>query len=348
MALLAGLTACQSLTKQPVIPTAERILTAAIEPVDYQLKQFAIDSKGQAYGVKANRLFSIDTNTDRLQKLYEFDAAIVGFHIGSDDRFVISTDNNHWSEKLPCNIHESLDYGLTFEIIKTISGGCALWLSISSDIKGNLYLGEYGPKMPGMSKNVWKRDAITKQWEIIFQADINSDAHIHRVAIDPNTQNLWVTTGDTRKNRGVYLSIDQGVSWNRKLDSQATAVVFTEDQVYWGEDKIGYGGILATNHLGEDPVEVFNASKQGNYMGSIYEMLLLPDASVLAPIMKYADRDNVASLWHGKNKTWKLLMEFESLPGQGVDNSSIAGPDKNGFVLFTGYKLKLTELPAIN
>ena len=321
---------------------------SAIQPVAYQLKRFAVDSKGQAYGAKGNKLFSINTLTDQTTQLYEFDAAILGFHITHSDVFVISTDNNHWSEKIPCKIYESKNKGYSFNHIKTIDGGCALWLSISSDRQENLYIGEYGPKKPGVSKNVWKRDVGTGQWSIIFQADLKSDAHIHRVAVDPYTQNLWVTTGDTHKNRGIYLSTDQGSSWQYKIDSQATAVAYSSSKIYWGEDKLGYGGIIATNYLGENVKEVFNAADQGNYVGSIYELLRLPDDSVLAPIMKYADKNNVASLWHGKGKNWKLLMEFESVPGQGVDASSLAGPDKNGFVLFTGYKLKLAELPEIN
>ncbi len=346
--LLPVLTTCQQVVKQSVLPVDEKIYLSAIESVAYQLQRFAIDSQGQAYAVQGNKLFSINTLNDQITQLYEFNAAILGFHITKRNTFVISTDNDHWSERAPCNIYESKDRGHSFEQIKTINGGCALWLSISSDDQGNLYVGEYGPKKPGVSKNVWKREAATGLWSIIFQADVKSDAHIHRVAVDPSTQNIWVTTGDTRKNRGAYVSTDKGTNWQYKLDSQATAVVFANNKIYWGEDRIDYGGIVTTSNLGDAAVEVFNAADRGNYVGSIYEMLLLPDESVLAPIMKYADKNNIASLWYGKDKNWRLLMEFESLPGQGVDNSSIAGPDKNGFILFTGYKLKLTELPEIN
>ncbi len=345
---MVGLSTCHQRPKQPHLPVAEQIFSAAIQPVDYRLQRFVIDNKGQAYGVKGNKLYSINTETDELNLLYTFDAAILGFHITVNNSFIISTDNNHWSEKAPCHIYESIDKGSSFKQIKTIDGGCALWLSISSDNTGSLYIGEYGPKKPGVSKNVWKRDSATGEWMIIFQAPLDSDAHIHRVAVNPYNQNLWITTGDTRKNRGGFISTDGGTNWQKKLDSQATAVAFTKNKIYWGEDEPDYGGVLTTDYNGDHLAEVFNANNHGNYAGSVYEMLVLSDQSILAPIMKYPDQTSVASLWHGKEQKWKLLMLFESLPGRGKDVSSIAGPDKNGFVLLTGYKINVNRLQPLD
>ena len=107
-------------------------------------------------------------------------------------------------------------------------------MSISSD-QDFLYIGEYGPKQPGLSKNVWRYNVSSGEWKVIFQAPVHSESHIHRVAVDPYTTNLWVTVGDTRKNRGVFMSKDQGVSWTQARDSQATGVAFSADRIYWGK-----------------------------------------------------------------------------------------------------------------
>ena len=338
-----GIAGCSQHSKIPQVPHGVEIFSDAIKPVNYELQRFVVDDHGQAFGTSGNKLYRINSINDQLIELFEFDASIVGFHITADNQFIISTDNNHWVESVPCKIYASKNNGRDFAIIKQIDGGCPLWMSISSD-QDYVYIGEYGPKKPNISKNAWRYELNTGKWESIFQAPLESDAHIHRVAVDPYTNNLWITVGDTRKNRGVFLSTDQGKSWKRMLDSQATGVAFLSDKIYWGEDKKNHGRVFSTTKQGRKPVTVFNADEFGNYSGSIYEVVALPDDTLLVPIMKYPDADNVASLWYSDGERWDLLMIFESLPGQGKDTSSIAGPDKNGFVFLTGYKVNWRQL----
>lgn len=341
--LAAAIVGCSQYLDSPQLPHREMRYSDAIQPVNYRLQRFAIDSRGQAYGVAGNRLYSIDSLNDDLTALFSFDSAILAFHITADDLFIISTDNNHWDEKAPCNLYASRNHGHDFDRIRRIDGGCPVWMSISSD-QDYVYIGEYGPRKPRVSKNVWRYDSGGNEWTVIFQAPPDTEAHIHRVAVDPNTGYLWVSVGDTRKNRGVYLSMDQGQTWEEKIDSQATGVAFTADRIYWGKDKKDRGGVFATDSLGRKAVDVFDTRDFGNFQGSIYELITLPNDTLLAPIMKYENASNVASLWHGDNLQWRLLMIFESLPGQGRDTSSIAGPDKNGYVLLTGYKLDWQQL----
>ena len=342
-----SLSACIRVADAPSLPAPQVIFSDAVKQVDYELQRFELDNQGQVYGTQGNKLFLINSLTDELTQLYDFGSSIVGFHIASDGRFIISTDNNHWREDAPCYIYESTDKGRHFKQIKQIEGGCALWLSIDSD-KDNLYLGEYGPKKPNISKRVWRQNHRSGQWSVIFQAKLDTESHIHRVAVDPYTGHLWVSVGDTKKNRGIYLSKDQGLSWNYRIDSQATAVVFLADRNYWGEDDPDFSGVFASTKQGTELTKVFSSRDFGNYAGSIYELLAMPDGSVFIPIMKYADSANVASLWFGSEQDWSLLIEFESLPGRGNDVSSIAGPDKNGFVFLTGFKIDMHQLEPVH
>lgn len=340
---LLVLLACTQYSNSLQPPHDAEIFSDAIQPVAYHLQRFTIDSRGQAYAAGGNTLYKIDSINDQLSEIFEFDAAILGFHITDGDLFIISTDNSHWRESVPCNIYVSDNYGKDFTRIKQIYGGCPVWMSISSD-ETHVYIGEYGPKKPNLSKTVWAYNPDSGEWRIVFQAELESEAHIHRVAVDPFTGNLWVTVGDSQKNRGVFLSKDKGASWTQVLDSQATAVAFLADRIFWGEDKKNYGGIFSSTTDGDRPVSVFNARAHGNFAGSIYELLVLPDGALLAPIMKYPENNNLASLWYSDGMDWQLLMIFESLPGQGKDTSSIAGPDKNGFILLTGYKINWRQL----
>ena len=341
--VLLSFSGCAQHSNSPKLPQKLQFFSDAIKPVAYRMQRFAIDSHGQAYGTADKKLFKIDTINDNLTELDEFDSSIVGFHITEHNAFVISTDNDHWSEKAPCNIYLSKQGGRNFSKIKQINGGCPVWMSISSD-QDFLYIGEYGPKKPNVSKNVWRYNLSTDEWQIIFTAPVSSSAHIHRVAVDPYTSYLWVTVGDTRKNRGVFLSKDQGATWTEMLDSQATGIAFSADRIYWGEDNKNHGWITTTDKQGNHSSVVFDANKFGNFAGSIYELVALPDDSVLAPVMKYAQGKNVASLWYANKENWRLLMIFESLPGQGKDTSAIAGPDKNDFILLSGFKINWYQL----
>ena len=335
--------ACSQHSTSPKLPHELQFFSDAIKPVDYQMQRFAIDTDGQAYGTAGKILYKINSINDEVTALFEFDASIVGFHIATNNEFIISTDNNHWSENAPCSVYKSVHGGKRFSLLKQIKGGCPVWMSISSD-QDFLYIGEYGPKKPNLSKYVWRYNLCTNKWQIIFKAPLDSEAHIHRVAVDPFTRYLWVTVGDTRKNRGVFLSKDQGASWERVLDSQATGVAFSAEKIYWGEDTKDYGRVTVTDKQGDKSSVVFDAQKFGNFAGSFYELVALPDGAVLAPVMKYAKDKNVASLWYANKDSWTLLMIFESLPGQGKDTSGITGPDKNGFVLLTGFKINWRQL----
>ena len=85
----------------------------------------------------------------------------------------------------------------------------------------------------------------------------------------------------------------------------------------------------------------FNPRKQGNYSGSIYDMLLLPSGELIVPFMKYPEQSHVASVWRGRPGEWVRLMQLASAEGKGAGFENIAGPDQDGWVYMRGYQMKV-------
>lgn len=331
----------------PKLPVQETIYSKAITAVDYQIGKLTVADNGQAYGAIGSWLVSVNAK-DVITNIYQFTLPIAAIHITDAGQIIVSTDANPKDMSSHNTIYQSDDKGQSFTLINTLTKGSALWWSISSDKLGNLYIGEYGEHSADVIKQVYRRNASDGQWQVIFNAPLHEEAHIHRVAIDPYSQNLWVSVGDGKANRGLYRSKDQGDTWQKMFDSQSTAVAFTAQGSYWGSDKKNKTSVVRFDAATDKSKQVFVAGKYGNYTGSIYQMVALADGSVLVPIMKYGDRDNVASLWHGNNDNWRLLMEFESSQGSGVDLSSISAPDKSGFVYFNGHKLEVSKLEPLD
>jgi photosystem II stability/assembly factor-like uncharacterized protein len=322
------------------LPVETEILDDRVIPVDYRLGIFSLDkSNGVAYGARGRELFVIDDNGERINNVNRFEDRINAIHAFGNHIFV-ATDNDHWDPEAPCRIYRSTDGGGTFSLSLTLEASSALWWSIDSDSRGRVFVGEYGPREPGISKQVHRSDDGGQTWQVVFRAENNDGVHIHRVAVDPYTDDVWVTVGDGRDNRGVFRSRDGGDTWDRVIDSQATAIAFTRDAVYLGEDHDQEGRLSRFEREGERYREIFRAADFGNYGGSVYDIAAGSNGLVYVPTMKYADQDHIASLWAGRGDQWTPLLRLKSETGKGTGLSTIAGPDKDGWLYVTGFKIK--------
>jgi hypothetical protein len=254
-------------------------------------------------------------------------------------RIVIAVDNGPWDPKLPCTIYLLDAGGGPPRAIKQLDTATALWWSMASDADGALYIGEYGPRQAGMARHVWKTTDHGDSWSIVFSAPERDGVHIHRVAVDPYTQDVWVTVGDGKENRGIYRSQDVGASFEHMLDSQATAIAFTPDAVYWGEDHRKRGRITRLDRDNGHLEEVLRASRHGPYGGSVYDMTVAGDQTLYAPTMKYPLQGHTATLWRGRGNDWVLIAELPIGLNGAVGVETIAGPDRDGWIYMTGYKL---------
>ncbi len=322
------------------LPAQSRVVAGDVHSVDYVLRNLTLSPDGTVLGSYGRKIYRITDNGDRLEFVNELPAIIQAIHVTQSGDVLVSTDDNIHSAARACKIYLADSDIRRFELIKTIKGGSAIWWSLASNKKGQFFAGEYGPRKEAFSNTVWSFDRGQSRWSPVFIAPQKKHTHIHRVAVDPFTDDLWMSMGDGPDSRGVFRSRDSGDTWERIIDSQAPSVAFTKDAIYWGEDS-GKGGIIFRYERATQKTEqVLDVSDFGSYGGSIYDMTVDADGMVYAATMKYADQNHVATLWKGKDKKWQLVMEFESQPGKAVDVGTIAGPDKNGWIYVTGYKIR--------
>ncbi|HEX2217108.1 MAG TPA: hypothetical protein VHG27_10525, partial [Xanthobacteraceae bacterium] len=126
---------------------------------------------------------------------------------------------------------------------------------------GNIYLGEYGPKQAPYSKTLWKSTDGGIAGRPYSERPRVTDCTSTGWPVDRWTEEVWLTTGDGRVNRGVYRSRDGGTHFERLFDSQTTAIAFTSDAVYLGEDN-RRGRISRAARGKEEYREVFRATSR--------------------------------------------------------------------------------------
>ncbi len=336
--LAAMFNAQQRLRSQPPLPTATTFLSDQVTAMPRKLWNLSLGSDGFVYGSRGPELLRIVPGGEEVESLHVFEQAISAIHQSTFGLLMVATDSDRWDNNRLCRIYR-MDEGGGFKLIKTIERGVALPWSISSDSAGRIFVGEYGPQQQGSAKTVWRSDDGGDSWAVSYQALDQDKTHIHRVAVDPYTDDVWVTVGDG-KNRAMLRSQDHGETWQQLRDDQSTGVAFTEDAIYWGRDEKGDAGITQYDRASGRFSNVLKLVKLGNFGGSIYSMTSSDDGTVYAATMKYAEQEHVASLWAGRNQQWQPLAFIDSEAGRGTGLETVAGPDKEGWIYITGFKIK--------
>ena len=320
-AITAGTIFYYNFSKVSIDPET-RIFSERIRETPFRFSIYGTSHTGEVWATSNNILNLITKDGESANQVHVFEDLIRGIHVMENGFLVVSTDNDHWSEAEPSRVFLSRDNGGHFTEILRLEAGSALWWSIASDNQGTLFIGEYGPKGPGESNRVWRSRDFGDSWKIVYQAPVEDNIHIHRVAVDPYTQHIWITFGDGP--RGTLVSTNGGDEWELVREEQSTAVAFTPDYIFWGEDR-KEGKVTRWSRASEKFDLIFEARKEGAYGGSCYN-IAYSENEILVPFLKYPDQDHMASLWSYNNHTWTLLMTLGTQGGF----LSIGGPDVQG------------------
>lgn len=322
-----------------ILPVKNKFYSPSIIKSTFWLKNLTLGAQGYVLGSRGKWLYQINQDGQQAERLYEFEQKITAIYQRKDGLLIVATNNNYWDEIKPSFVFRSKDQGQSFEQVKKIEHGTPLKWSISADKAGRIYLAEYGPQKKDMSKTLWRSDDDAESWQIIYQAENKDNTHLHRVAVDPYTDYVWLTVGDG-KNRQMLKSEDHGDSWQKLQSLQSTSVVFTKEAIYWGKDKKSKPGVIRYDRASKKFKTIFKPQQHGNYGGSIYDMLGLNSDDLIVPFKKYPDQDHIASVWHLSEGEWSIFMQLASNNNKGAGFSSIAGPDKDGWIYVSGYQFK--------
>lgn len=137
---------------------------------------------------------------------------------------------------------------LTYDCASCPTGTCGGFWHMAEDSAGNLFGGEYcGELNVDTCAVVWKSSDSGDNWERVRWAE--GDRHVHFCAVDPATDNLYVSIGDATNHQMILVSDDAGASFSAVYDAdcwgQPISFAFTDAGRIFGSD---CGSLAAKNN----------------------------------------------------------------------------------------------------
>jgi hypothetical protein len=120
-----------------------------------------------------------------------------------------------------------------------IQGDCVLHRSISEDLEGNFYFGEYFMNPERRPVRIWRVSSDLSRWEVAHE--LGNTRHVHGVYRDTfDEQVFWVTVGDFKGECHILRTEDNFKSFVMFGDGsqvwRAVQLYFTEDHINWLTD----------------------------------------------------------------------------------------------------------------
>ena len=179
--------------------------------------------------------------------------------------------------------------------------------------RGNdILFGEYFGNKDREAIHIYRSTDGGRSFEIDHTFPAKTVRHIHGVFCDPYTDSLWVTTGDTNGESGIWFTKDRienlkiVISGNQQ--TRAIQLLFTESHVYFGSDTPLERNFIyrldkktgAVDKLQEVESSVFWGCKVG-------DSLFFSTAVEPSKVNKCRD----ACIWGSKDgETWKRITRF--------------------------------------
>jgi hypothetical protein len=111
-------------------------------------------------------------------------------------------------------------------------------LSVCLTPDHNLYYGEYHGNPDRKPTNIFCSKDNGFSWFSVYQME--DIRHVHGVFHDPYTNALWVTTGDTDEECGIWTTINHFKTLDRvaggSQNTRAITLLFTQSHIYFGSD----------------------------------------------------------------------------------------------------------------
>jgi len=115
-----------------------------------------------------------------------------------------------------------------------------------------LYFGEYICERPN-SIRIFRGTNDGRNWEVCYTFPEAVIRHVHSVIADQFRQRIWVCTGDSDQESGLYYTDDGFVSLNLLSGGDQSwrmvSLIPTEDHIYWGSDAGGDAPPGTTNYI---------------------------------------------------------------------------------------------------
>ena len=111
-------------------------------------------------------------------------------------------------------------------------------LTLCKASQASLYYGEYRGNPERSPVHVFGSEDGGRHWQPVYQ--FRNARHIHGVFWDPYSDSIWITTGDTNEECGIWVTQDCFMSVKKVLAGnqqvRAVRLLFTQEHIYFGSD----------------------------------------------------------------------------------------------------------------
>ncbi len=205
-----------------------------------------------------------------------------------------------------------------------------------------LYYGEYRGNPERSSVHVWSSVDQGCTWTPVYV--FNNIRHIHGVFFDPYTEWLWVTTGDTNEESGIWVTKDRFVSVEKVVTGsqqvRAITLLFDQESVFFGSDSPE-----EKNHLYRLDRRTYRIEQLAPVAGSVFFGCQVGNQFFFSTACEPSkvNRSRQVTVWGAKmGEAWHEIMTFQKdlFPMKAFQYGQVmfpAGPGTEGHLWLTPY-----------
>jgi hypothetical protein len=177
---------------------------------------------------------------------------------------------------------------------------------------GDLLFGEYFSNKNRQSVRIYRSSDGGRSFEIAHEFPPGTIRHVHGVFHDPFTDALWITTGDTDAESGIWVTQDNFKSLERKVggnqQTRAVQILFTATHVYFGSDTPLEKNFIYRLHKETGAVERLQEVESSIFWGcKVGDCLFFSTAAEPSRL----NTSRYVYIWGSQNgKKWKRIAGF--------------------------------------
>ena len=184
-------------------------------------------------------------------------------------------------------------------------------LVLCTTANNDIYYGEYRSNPDRSPVSVWKLNIKNLTWESVWS--FKNIRHVHGVFHDPYRDAIWVTTGDTDSEAGIWRTDDNFATLQKIIGGsqqfRSVQLLFTKDYLYFGSDAPDEKNyIYRMDREGQNLEQLVAVDSSVFYGCKVGESLFFSTAIEPSSI----NTSRKAEVWRSDNGTdWYKFLEFK-------------------------------------
>ena len=183
-------------------------------------------------------------------------------------------------------------------------------LNLCADNDSMLYYGEYRGNQDRSPVHIYGSNSEGRQWAPVWR--FTGIRHVHGVFHDPYDNRIWVTTGDTDEECGLWVTGDRFKTLEKVIGGsqqmRAVQLLFTVNHVYFGSDTP-----LEKNHIYRMDKKTYKVQRLQEVESSVFWGCKVGGSLFFSTVVEPSkiNKCKDACIWGSEDgETWKCVARF--------------------------------------